>query len=89
MAHEVVDERRKNLGTIMGAKLSYHGWALGFGLQLGRVGRVRAAAACTVSATVLLKTKPSRKVWIAAAQGHRFPVPVSYTHLTLPTICSV
>lgn len=70
MADEVVDEAGKSLSTTVGAKSSCHGWALGFGLQLEWILRVAGAAACVVGTGVLQKTDPSRKVWIAAAQGH-------------------
>ena len=74
VADKVVDERGKRLSNTMGTKSSYHEGGLFFGLLSGWFLCVAAATACAAGATVLLKTNASRKVWIAAAKGHRFPV---------------
>ena len=59
----------------MGTKSSYQVGGVVLGLPSRWILCVAATAACAVgSAPVLVKTNPSRNVWITAIKGHRFPV---------------
>jgi len=73
----------------LGAALAYAAYSVAANLEAVGIGVCALVVAVVVSSAVQVADQWDRAVILRLGKFHSLKGPVSYTHLTLPTICSV